>query len=275
MTQFLSTTFGVSLGKFNTTEGDPNPFASDERDTFMNLSLVLPTVALRTLPDSALGGALIWLPCEGVTAEFLALDSEGKADRSGKSTIDDNGTTALVLLARKGGLLDLPGGQRLGATWGNKDYAAADQDGRLPILAAALTGRPVERDDGSWCVFLDGWQYAQTFTGGPDLGWGVFWRIGFGDEDTNPIATQWAGGVGGKSGLFCRPNDAWGVGAYYLDLSRHLRAAHLTDEKGIEAFYSVGITPWMHVTPSIQVIDPGIREFDTTVIGSLRLQIDF
>lgn len=275
LTQFFSEKFGVTLGRYDTTEGDPNVLAADETDTFENMSFSQPMTALRTVPQTALGGGVVWLPVKEIMVTGLALDSEGKTNTSGFDTIWHNGTTMLATAQREGGLFDLPGGQRIGGTWSNRRYLSVEQDARFPFLDVALLGRPATSSSDSWCVFGDVWQYVQKWDGTKDKGWGVFARVGYGDAETNPIQAAYATGVGGQGGFFCRKNDSWGIGGFYLDLSSKLDVKHVTDEKGLEIYYSIGITPWMHLTPSVQLVDPFIREFDTTLIGGVRLQIDF
>jgi porin len=274
-TQFLSEKFGVTLGRYDTTEGDPNPFAADETDTFENLSFTQPMTALRTVPQTALGGGVVWVPTPSVIVVGLALDSEGRTNTTGFDTIWHNGTTLLGTIQHDGGVFGLPGGQRIGGTWSNKKYVSLSQDTRFPFLGAALLGESPTTGDDSWCLFADGWQYLHNWEGAKDKGWGVFSRIGCADAETNPFQASYVAGVGGQGGLFDRKNDAWGVGGYYLDVSHQLHFRHLTSEKGLEAFYSIGITGWMHLTPSVQLIDPFIREFHTTLVGGVRLQIDF
>jgi porin len=275
LTQFFSEKFGVTLGRYDTTEGDPDPFMSDETDTFENMSFTQPMTGLRTVPQTALGGGVVWLPEKNTMVTGLALDSQGQTNTSGFDTIWHNGTTLVLQAQHENMTADLPGGQRLGGTWSNSNYVSLGQDPRLAFLGAALLGRPPKTGTDSWSVFGDVWQYVETWEGRKDKGWGVFARIGYGDPATNPITEAYCLGVGGQGGLFCRKDDSWGVGGYYLGLSSEMNLRHITSEKGLELYYSIGITPWMHLTPSVQLIDPFIREFSTTLIGGVRLQIDF
>src|ERR1044071_6398280 len=62
-TQFFSEKFAVALGKLDTSIGDGNEFAHGRGDDkFMNLAFSLDPVALRTVPYSALGMGLVFLP---------------------------------------------------------------------------------------------------------------------------------------------------------------------------------------------------------------------
>lgn len=40
-------------------------------------------------------------------------------------------------------------------------------------------------------------------------------------------------------------------------------------------YYNIAITPWCHVTPDLQIIDPARSSVDTTVVAALRVKIDF
>ena len=47
------------------------------------------------------------------------------------------------------------------------------------------------------------------------------------------------------------------------------------DGQGIELFYNYAVTPWFHLTPDIQVIDPSRELIDTALVLGLRGKIDF
>jgi porin len=47
------------------------------------------------------------------------------------------------------------------------------------------------------------------------------------------------------------------------------------DERGLELFYNVGVTPWCHVTMDLQVITPLLERAHTSVVPGLRVKIDF
>jgi porin len=87
-----------------------------------------------------------------------------------------------------------------------------------------------------------------------------------------------------------RPHDRFGLGWYYIDIKNPTFTGPLTtrvalqDEQGVEAYYSVALTPWAHLTPNIQVIRgaqkhtvaplPANRtDIDTATILGLRLQL--
>ena len=67
---------------------------------------------------------------------------------------------------------------------------------------------------------------------------------------------------------------------YYLGFSEGLKniappIVPLRDERGLELFYNVGVTPWCHVTTDLQVITPILGRVDTSLVLGLRAKIDF
>jgi porin len=59
----------------------------------------------------------------------------------------------------------------------------------------------------------------------------------------------------------------------------------LDHEQGVELFYNIAITPWLHVTPDLQFIDAGRnkapiltaggKSIGTAVVAGLRVRVDF
>jgi porin len=78
-----------------------------------------------------------------------------------------------------------------------------------------------------------------------------------------------------------RPLDRFGLGYYYMDVRQpkftgpHATRELLRDESGFEAFYNIAITPWMQLTPDIQVIKPAQKDFvDTKGLVPVRKNVD-
>ena len=91
-----------------------------------------------------------------------------------------------------------------------------------------------------------------------------------------------------------RDQDRFGIGYYYLKISSDLRGSFppllrnrigLEHEQGVELFYNIAVTPWLHVTPDLQFIDagrnqapiigPNRKSIETAVVVGLRIKIDF
>jgi porin len=47
------------------------------------------------------------------------------------------------------------------------------------------------------------------------------------------------------------------------------------DERGVELFYIVGVTPWCHITGDFQMITPTLNFTETSLVLGLRAKIDF
>jgi porin len=67
-------------------------------------------------------------------------------------------------------------------------------------------------------------------------------------------------GIGGKGVIPGRHNDKYGFGFYYIDVKNpklqglFQTTKLLRDEYGFEAFYNFAVTPWLMLTPDIQVV---------------------
>jgi Carbohydrate-selective porin len=279
--QFLSQTFGVRIGKLTTRLGDRNPFAYDEKTTFLNCGFLYNPVFFRTCPYSALGVGFIWLPTPAVTFSFNAMDTEWLPNTSGFDTIFHNGTTLVSELDVKTNFFGKPGGQVFGGSWSNKTFTSLQQDPRI-IISNIILGTPLATNKNSWCVFYNFHQYFFFREGTKDQGIGIFGRFGVGEAITNPMNYHIAFGIGGKGMSACRPDDRFGIGYYYTRLSDDLprvlfsRGIIQNYEAGGEIFYNIALTPWLQMTPSVQVIESGIQKNNSmATVLSLRTQIYF
>jgi porin len=293
-TQFLSHYFGVTLGKLDTTSGDPNEFAHGKGDKqFFNLAFNINPVLLLTVPSSTLGAGLIILPTKDPKAAvitLLAIDSNGKANRSGFDTAFEGNNTYVIDGHFRTDFFGMTGHQLLGVTYSGKDFSSLDQSMRFIIESGNI-----EKEDDSWSVFYNFDQYLYEPKKGEGIG--IFGRFGASDGDANPIHYFYSIGVGGKGVIPGRTLDEFGVGYYYIDVSNPKFTGPLAerdffrDEYGIEAYYNIAVTPWMKLTPDIQVIRPAQKDVlkidneqlldsrkkdvDTATVVGLRLQVVF
>jgi porin len=293
-TQFLSHYFGMTLGKLDTTSGDPNEFAHGKGDKqFFNLAFNINPVLLLTVPNSTLGAGLIILPTKDPKAAvitLLAIDSNGKANRSGFDTAFEGNNTYVIEGHLRTDFFGMTGHQLLGVTYSGKDFSSLDQS-----LRFIIENGNIEKEDDSWSVFYNFDQYLYEPKKGEGIG--IFGRFGASDGDANPIHYFYSIGVGGKGVIPGRTLDEFGVGYYYIDVSNPQFTGPLAerdffrDEYGIEAYYNIAITPWMKLTPDIQVIRPAQKdvlkidneqlldskkkEVDTATVVGLRLQVVF
>lgn len=291
--QFLSPYFGIVLGKLATitsTSGDMNEFAHGKGDTqFLNLAFNANPTLLFTVPYSPLGAGVIVLPTKdpsGAIASFMVMQSNGDPQTSG---FDDLYADELSFAGEgrvRTGFFGLTGHQLVGATYSNKQFTSIDQR-----LGFALENRRFAKEDGSWAVFYNFDQFLFETAKDSGRGVGLFGRFGASDGDPNPMRYFFSAGVGSTGVLPERPYDRFGLGFYYIDIESPtfqgpLRTRKfLRDEYGFEVFYNVALTPWLLLTPDLQVFRPAQKQeaitllqrkdVDTAVVLGFRLQVVF
>ncbi|WP_153558018.1 carbohydrate porin [Roseimaritima sediminicola] len=277
-TQMFSEQFGVFFGKLDTFDGDLNAFAHGRGKTqFSNLGFVVNPTLLRTVPYSTLGVGFVVLG-EGAQPlfQFSVLNPTDTARTSGISELYSEGVTLAAELRLPTQLFGMPGHQLVGGTWSSRDVASLGQDPRI-----VLPNVPIARQSDSWALYWNFDQYLVTDACNPQQGWGVFGRAGLADDQTNPLSWFLSFGVGGNSQLRGRQSDTFGVGWYYAgtsdELGPLLQAAvgPVGDGQGVEMFYNVAVTPWLHITPDLQFIVPARENVDTATVAGLRAQLIF
>jgi porin len=260
--QFLSPYFGLTIGKYATissTSGDMNEFAHGKGDTqFMNLAFNVNPLLTFTVPYSTLGTGVIVLPTKDpkeAIAKLLVLQANGQPNTSGFGDLDGN----KILLVAEGRLrtdfFELSGHQLFGTTFSNKKFTSIDQR-----LSSIEETRSLTAKKGSWNVYYNFDQYLYEPKKGVDRGVGIFGRLGV--SDGNPDFMKFFGsfGVGGKGVFESRPLDQFGLGYYFINIANPTiqgplqTRSFLRDEYGFEAYYNFAITPWLKLTPDIQIV---------------------
>ena len=140
-------------------------------------------------------------------------------------------------------------------------------------------------------------QYFYEPKKGSGQGIGIFGRFGASDGNPNFMHYFYSVGLGGKGVIPGRPRDSYGIGYYYIDITSptftgpFVPRSALRDEQGFEAYYNIAVTPWMRLTPDIQVIRGAqknvvsvntagtsvvsTKSIDTATVLGLRLQLIF
>jgi len=98
------------------------------------------------------------------------------------------------------------------------------------------------------------------------------------DGNPNLVRSSLVVGLVGTGLVQARPEDRFGVGAFYYDFSNVLQDSldplvDFRDEAGMEAWYGISLTPWASVSVHLQAIDPARGNADTAVVGGLRLNV--
>ncbi len=291
-TQFFGEKFGVWLGRSDTHHNANlgefaglNPQVGNTQ--FQHFALTaIPVMPLSQPYVSSLGAGVFARPTKDLSLAAMVMDSRESSQQTG---FDDFGKDWNLFFAAnlQHRLGDLPGGQLVGYSYSwNGDYTKLESS----QLQNLITGTPLQSESETWAVIYSGWQYLQVFEGDTSKhvnlgdgradhrGWGVFLMAGLADEDTNPVQWSVAGGIGGRGLFSSRPNDSFGIGYFLIDLKDGVVANLIglkRAEQGVEMYYEAEITPWFHVTPDLQIVDPGLSASDTAVIVGLRANFSF
>lgn len=283
--QFLSEKFGAFVGKIDTLDSDLNEFASGRGNTqFQNMNFIFNST-LALLPYSTLAAGALWTPTKRFTAQAAFFNTEDASTSSGFNDFGDGWSfsTEADFQYQLGGL---PGGTNVGLVYSG-DNQFFNYNGRFTLVPGEGIVPPTE--DETWTIYGSGWQYVHAeeeargpmdlLNGKPDLqGVGVFWRLGFADDETNPVEWAISGGLGGRGMIPGRDNDTFGAGYFYSSLvtTRFTGTVGIEDNtQGFEIFYNLAVSPAAQVTFDVQLIDSAASALDTAVILGVRVFLRF
>ncbi len=268
---------------------DTNVFANNEKTQFMNTALRNNVMIPPFLPYTDWGAGFIVNPTEWLSILTAVADSEGDNRTTGFDTTFHGPTHSTLIheLAFKVKPFGLAGNQRVGFAWSSKETKKLNpispfkESGPLLLKYAPemldLLGPylPYETEPDNVMLYYNFDQYVYQEKEDPTQGIGLFGRFGWARENVNPVNYFYSLGVAGKGIISGRDNDTCGVGYYFIDLSNDLPPV-FHSEQGVELFYNVEITPWLHVTPDLQVIvNPGgTDDNDVSLVYGLRMQMN-
>jgi porin len=310
--QFLSPKFGVIGGMVDLTQlPGQNVFFSDRYGQFMNTGFWYNPVSFSTIPLAAMTAGAIYMPTDWLSGATLVVDDHGKPTRSGFETgfHGPHGASVLQTGTVTVKPFGLTGHQRINFSISTRDNIRLEDIDRLVLsglggpsfsrltlprtilvggrnlrlrnlalraaLKRALKPHP---EPGNWGFWYDFDQYLYTCPDDKDQGFGLFGSFGWGQPEFNPVNTFYSFGLGGKGVIPDRPKDRYGVGYFCMNISDEFPSIlNAQKEQGVELFYNVEITPWLHITPDFQVLlDPtGSDRTGTALVYGLRTQISF
>lgn len=283
-TQFLSEKFALGFGKYDTYDSANEFLGGRGQSQWWNQNLTVPVSPALIIPYSTLGGVALFMPNPNMTITGMVATSTDTSNSSGFDDFDD-GMFGLLSLTNQYQISSLPGGFGLmfGYGW---DGDFREINGRINYDSGQLA---VTKKDSTWFVSADFWQYlwveddssqpVDINNGRQDLqGVGVFSRVQFADNDTNPLDYSISSGVGAKGLIPGRDNDAMGIAYNYnhLNEGRFLKAIGIAGSSSVfEAFYNVELTPAVHMTLDAQVVGSVLPNVDTAVVFGASMQIEF
>jgi porin len=281
-TQALSENFAVFFGKINTLDEDRLQYAGGGAGitSFMNTGLAFNAVPLRAIPYTTLGAGFAILKDLEPVFTFSVLDAQYATTTSGLNNLFSFGKIFAAEATLPTNFFDKPGHIKAGGVYSTRNYSSLDltsyaiippADGGLQIVPA--------RKNGTWSVYGSIDQAIWVSPCDPKRSWGFFAQGGASDPVTSPINTFWKFGIGGASPF--REGDTFGIGYYYVDLSGPLQDSfrrgrvQLGDEQGFEAYYDFAVTPWFHLAPDLQIINPTRERISDATVYGLRARLDF
>jgi porin len=133
---------------------------------------------------------------------------------------------------------------------------------------------------GSYNIALQASHVLADSPTGIGQGLSVTLRAAIADGNPNVIEQSVTAGIAAHGMIASRPRDSFAIGAFYYKFSNVLQdtlapLAQFTDERGIEAWYSLAIAPWFRLTGDAQLISPARGKQPTSLILALRGNIAF
>jgi porin len=301
--QALSEQLVVMAGKVDGTAlADVNAFAGNHRTQFMNTGLRINPVLFYATPYTSMAAGVVWLPTKWLQVITAVADNDpdGAATMTGFNTAFHGRDWCSVMQEFDFTIkpFDKTGHQRFGWFWTSREFAELGGDGRIQfprVIGRSLLPRQalprwarvlrlgnqvysltdLEKSADTWGLYYNFDQFVFTEADDPEQGVGVFGRFGHGGEP-NIFEQFYSLGVSGKGTVPTRDRDTWGVGYYLANINDDINPAFgLHSEQGVEAYYNIEVTPWLHISPDLQVIvDPGgSSRNDVALVYGLRMQV--
>lgn len=268
-TQKVGEKSSISIGKFNPVDvyASHDFYGGWGIDRFMNTVLVAPPSGL--IPVVFMG-ALATIETRPANWTIIIADPNDRTTDYFPGDLFEDG----VLLAANATRETALAGRK--TTFGITGlYSTAEG-----VDYSSIGGGLVETSNksGAWNVNIQFTHNLQENGGSSDAAWGFYLKAGIADGNPNYVKRSLIIGFGGRALFFGRPQDSFGLGAYYYNLSDVLEdtinpAAILGDEAAIEFFYNYAVTPWLYLGPDIQYVKPSRGRFDNALVVGFRMQI--
>lgn len=272
---FVDDRVRVRLGKIDMTAGfeigphpaafDGNTYANDETSQFLNGALVNNRAI--PFPDNGLGVMVCLRPEQWWYIAGGMADADANAMKTGFSTAFKGDVLGLVetgvIPEMHVSSVPLKGAYRIGCWYDSRSKKRFNGDDAKP-------------GDAGMYLSFDQEVFKEALGSDDGQGLGLFIRYGFANGNINEIKHFWSAGTRYKGLLPGRDEDVLGFGAANGRLSGSAGFTAL-NETAMEWYYSVQITPWCVISPSVQyTLNPGGNdEKDNAVIAGTRLQIAF
>ncbi len=275
-TQDLSENVSVFCGKLNLLDGTPAAYSRGMRlNYFWNAAMQFNLCRSYLLPSTLGAGFTVRNDIEPVFSFYL-LDTHYTPDTSGFSKLFSNGVVAYGEYRQRTNWFDLAGHSTFGFLYSNAARTALDTNPYL-LLHLVLSGESLPKKDSAWTAtyHLDQVLYADADDS--TRNWTLNSDLGLTDGNPNPI--HWFANVAlmGNGPIRSRDRDTVGIGYYHLGVSNlPIFSIHgIGAENGVELFYNAAVTPWFHVTPDLQILDPAQHHTAPALLVGIRARLSF
>ena len=269
-TQKVGERSSIAIGKFNPVDllaADPF-YGGWGIDRFMNLILVAPPSGL--IPVVFMG-AVGSIRTESVTWTIMVFDPNDRTNDYFPRDLFRDGVNLSVSGAHT---TAVAGRKTTVAVTGLYSTAEGVDYSTLP------PGFETTTKSGAYDVNFEFKHNLQESSEQANATWGLYLKAAIADGNPNYLRSSVIAGIGGRALFFGRPQDSFGVGAFYYNLSDELQDTlfpntSFKDESAIEVFYSCAVTPWLFVGGDVQYINPASGNFENALVLALRTQIRF
>jgi porin len=275
-TQDISESVSVFCGKLDLLDGTPASYARGLRLNFFWNAAMQSNLSRAYLFPSILGtGFTVRDEAEPVFSFYL-LDTHYTPTTSGFSTLFSNGVLVYGEYRLRTTWFELPGHSTVGFLYSNATRTVLGENPSV-VLPGLLPGETLPTRDSSWTALYHFDQIVYADSENPAHNWTLNGDYGLTDGNPNPI--HWFANL---SLVACSPipgreNDTVGIGYYHLGVSGVpiLTTLGFGAENGVELFYNTAVTPWFHVTPDLQILDPARQQTPTAVLVGIRARLSF
>ncbi len=277
LTQRIGDRFSISVGKLNMVEkAEAVPLVgSGGRGGFLHLGLAAPASGV-TPPY--LFGALASYRSDHAIFIAMVYDPTSAVRRDPSTGLFRDGATFLGSVTVPVKIAGLQGYH--GFKFVTSSATGVDFSYRGEASVPGATQGTIRRKSGIWYAAYSLQQYLWQDQSNPGRGWGLFGQAAI--SDGNPTFLDWSAliGLAGSSPIPTRENDRFGIGVFRYSLSNALVDAlrpvvRLRDERGIEAFYSLAVSPYVRLNLNVQKISPTTASGKNVTFWKMSTNISF
>jgi porin len=256
-------------------------------DSFMNTNVLVTALPwLRYVKLSMLGAGGLMLKDGKIQGGLIFLDSNNATNNTGFPKLGDNGFITVGLYRFFFDLHGKPGSLSFLAAGSTGEYSVLERTewviGRTPTSVFVERGVELEKERGPWSggVYYDQILWQSGNKGERNVRF--FTSVSIADDD--PSFSDWSfmGQVEATGFFPSRPLDKMGIGGFYSGMTSKVKSeaedllgVSIQDLSGFEVYYSAAVTPSIHVTGDLQLINNPREVDDMAIIPGLRMVIDF